>query len=78
MKARALAIKCAGVSYVIAETFARIFYRNSINIGLLIIECVEAARGRRVVRHAAPGKRKGNPAGNDGKWPGGDLPDFDA
>ena len=73
-----LAIKCAGVSYVIAETFARIFYRNSINIGLLIIECVEAARGRRVVRHAAPGKRKGNQAGNDGKWPGGDLPDFDA
>ena len=73
-----LAIKCAGVSYVIAETFARIFYRNSINIGLLIIECVEAARGRRVVRHAAPGKRKGNQAGNDGKWPGGGLPDFDA
>lgn len=39
-----LAIKCAGVSCVIAETFARIFYRNSINIGLPIIECVEAAR----------------------------------
>ena len=39
-----LAIKCAGVSCVIAETFARIFYRNSINIGLPIIECLEAAR----------------------------------
>ena len=39
-----LAIKCAGVSCVIAETFARIFYRNSINIGLPIIECREAAR----------------------------------
>lgn len=39
-----LAIKCAGVSCVIAETFARIFYRNSINIGLPIIECVEAAQ----------------------------------
>ena len=39
-----LAIKCAGVSCVIAETFARIFYRNSINIGLPIIECPEAAR----------------------------------
>ena len=73
-----LAIKTAGISVVIAKSFARIFYRNSINIGLLIIECVEAARGRRVVRHAAPGKRKGNQAGNDGKWPGGDLPDFDA
>ena len=39
-----MAIKCAGVSCVIAETFARIFYRNSINIGLPIIECAEAAR----------------------------------
>ena len=39
-----LAIKCAGVSCVIAETFARIFYRNAINIGLPIIECPEASR----------------------------------
>ena len=39
------AIKAAGVSCVIAETFARIFYRNAINIGLPIIECPEAARG---------------------------------
>lgn len=39
-----LAIKCAGVSCVIAETFARIFYRNSINIGLPIIECPKAAK----------------------------------
>ena len=38
-----LAIKCAGVSCVIAETFARIFYRNAINIGLPILECEEAA-----------------------------------
>jgi len=38
-----LAIKAAGVSCVIADTFARIFYRNSINIGLPIIECPEAA-----------------------------------
>ena len=40
-----LAIKAAGVSCVIAETFARIFYRNAINIGLPIIECPEASRG---------------------------------
>ena len=40
-----LAIKCAGVSCVIAETFARIFYRNSINIGLPILECEAAANG---------------------------------
>ena len=39
-----IAIKAAGVSCVIAETFARIFYRNAINIGLPIIECAEAAR----------------------------------
>lgn len=38
-----IAIKAAGVSCVIAETFARIFYRNSINIGLPIIECAPAA-----------------------------------
>jgi 3-isopropylmalate/(R)-2-methylmalate dehydratase small subunit len=39
-----LAIKTVGISCIIAETFARIFYRNSINIGLPILECVEAAR----------------------------------
>ena len=39
-----LCLKTAGVSCVIAETFARIFYRNAINIGLPIIECPEAAR----------------------------------
>lgn len=38
-----IAIKAAGISCVIAETFARIFYRNAINIGLPIIECPEAA-----------------------------------
>lgn len=40
-----IAIKAAGISCVIAETFARIFYRNAINIGLPIIECPEASRG---------------------------------
>ena len=39
-----IAIKAAGVSCVIAETFARIFYRNAINIGLPIIESAEAAQ----------------------------------
>ena len=39
-----IAIKESGISCVIAETFARIFYRNSINIGLAIIECPEAAK----------------------------------
>ena len=40
-----LAIKAAGVSCVIAKNFARIFYRNAINIGLPIIECPEASKG---------------------------------
>ena len=38
-----IAIKAAGIDCVIAETFARIFYRNAINIGLPIIECPQAA-----------------------------------
>ncbi|HIX47259.1 MAG TPA: 3-isopropylmalate dehydratase small subunit [Candidatus Borkfalkia faecigallinarum] len=37
-----IAIKASGVSLVIANSFARIFYRNSINIGLPILECPEA------------------------------------
>jgi 3-isopropylmalate/(R)-2-methylmalate dehydratase small subunit len=39
-----LAIKCGGVSCVIASTFARIFYRNAINIGMPILECDEAVK----------------------------------
>lgn len=40
-----IAIKAAGVSCVIAKTFARIFYRNAINIGLPILECEDAVEG---------------------------------
>ena len=40
-----VAIKAAGVSCVIAKSFARIFYRNAINIGLPILECPEAVEG---------------------------------
>ena len=40
-----IAIKASGVSLVIARSFARIFYRNSINIGLAILECSEAVDG---------------------------------
>ena len=40
-----IAIKASGVSLVIANSFARIFYRNSINIGLPILECPEAVDG---------------------------------
>ena len=40
-----IAIKESGISLVIAKSFARIFYRNSINIGLAIVECSEAVDG---------------------------------
>jgi len=40
-----IAIKESGISLVIAKSFARIFYRNAINIGLAIVECPEAAQG---------------------------------
>ncbi|MFH1189163.1 MAG: 3-isopropylmalate dehydratase small subunit [Candidatus Omnitrophota bacterium] len=40
-----VSIKAAGVSCVIAENFARIFFRNSINIGLPIVESAEASKG---------------------------------
>ena len=40
-----IAIKASGISLVIARSFARIFYRNSINIGLAIVECGEAVDG---------------------------------
>ena len=39
-----IAIKASGISCVIASTFARIFYRNAINIGLPILECDESAK----------------------------------
>jgi len=39
-----IAIKESGISLIIAENFARIFYRNAINIGLPIVECESAAR----------------------------------
>ena len=38
-----IAIKASGISCVIAKDFARIFYRNAINIGLPILECAEAS-----------------------------------
>ena len=40
-----IAIKESGISLVIAKSFARIFYRNSINIGLAIVECEDAVDG---------------------------------
>jgi len=39
-----ISIKAAGISCVVAQSFARIFYRNAFNMGLLIIECEDAAK----------------------------------
>ena len=43
LKTAGVSIKASGIDCVIAKTFARIFYRNSINIGLPILECPEAS-----------------------------------
>lgn len=55
-----IAIKASGVSCVIAKTFARIFYRNAINIGLPILQCSEAVEaissGNQVEVDTATGK----------------------
>lgn len=40
-----VALKAAGVACIVAKSFARIFYRNAINIGLPIVECAEAREG---------------------------------
>ncbi len=73
-----ISIKAAGVSCVIAETFARIFYRNSINIGLPIIECPEAAKeinaGDEVEIDFASGVITDNTTGR--KYQGQAFPEF--
>ena len=43
-----IVLKECGISYIIAESFARIFFRNAINIGLAIIECPQAAQAIKV------------------------------
>ncbi|MCR5720983.1 MAG: 3-isopropylmalate dehydratase small subunit [Lachnospiraceae bacterium] len=73
-----IAIKANGVSCVIAETFARIFYRNAINIGLPIMECPEAAKainaGDEVEINFDTGEIKDNTTGQSFK--GQPFPEF--
>jgi 3-isopropylmalate/(R)-2-methylmalate dehydratase small subunit len=54
-----VAIKAVGISCVVAKSFARIFYRNAINIGLIILECPELERigdGDTITVHPTTGK----------------------
>jgi 3-isopropylmalate/(R)-2-methylmalate dehydratase small subunit len=73
-----LAIKAVGVSVVIARSFARIFYRNAINIGLPILECAEAAAaaadGDELEVDLAAGRIKDLTTGAE--WQAQPLPDF--
>lgn len=73
-----ISIKANGVSCVIAETFARIFYRNAINIGLPIMECPEAAKainaGDEVEINFDTGEIKDNTTGQTFK--GQPFPEF--
>lgn len=73
-----ISIKAAGASCVIAENFARIFYRNCINIGLPIIECGDAAqdieKGDVVEVDVAEGKIKNQRSGKEFKFE--PLPEF--
>ena len=66
-----IAIKTSGVALVIANSFARIFYRNSINIGLPILECPRGRRRDRRRRHRVLRPVQGRDQGRDD---GQDLP----
>lgn len=73
-----IAIKACGVSCVIAENFARIFYRNAINIGLPIVECPAAARGSNEGDELEVDLVAGVVTNrtNGGKWPFARFPEF--
>jgi 3-isopropylmalate dehydratase small subunit len=63
-------IKQAGVDCVIAESFARIFYRNSINIGLVLVECrVEAEEGDMMSVDIDNGKVRNESSGKEWTFP---------
>jgi 3-isopropylmalate/(R)-2-methylmalate dehydratase small subunit len=63
-------IKQAGVDVVIAESFARIFYRNSINIGLVLVECkVEANEGDVLAVDVDAGKVRNETTGKECTFP---------
>ncbi|MDW5562824.1 MAG: 3-isopropylmalate dehydratase [Methanomassiliicoccus sp.] len=63
-------IRQAGVDCVIAESFARIFYRNSINIGLVLVECkIEASEGDTISVDVDRGKVRNETTGKEWSFP---------
>ena len=71
-----LAIKAAGIRVVIAESFARIFYRNAFNIGLPLLESEEAARGLADGGRATVDLATGAIEGETGSFQARPIPEF--
>ncbi len=71
-----LAIKAAGIRVIIAESFARIFYRNAFNIGLPLLESVEASEGLSDGERAAVDLAAGRIKGTGGAFQAQPIPDF--
>lgn len=71
-----IAIKASGVSCVIAESFARIFFRNAINIGLPILECpgITAAKGDEIEVDLGTGVIRNKTTGRD--FSSNPIPEF--
>jgi len=65
----------AGISCIVAESFARIFFRNSINIGLLLVECkIDTKEGETITVDPDNGKVKDNGTGKEYTFP--EYPEF--
>jgi len=71
-----LAIKAAGIKVIIAESFARIFYRNAFNIGLPLLESAEACEALSDGDHASVGLASGEIEGKGQVFTATPIPDF--
>ncbi|MDD5723871.1 MAG: 3-isopropylmalate dehydratase small subunit [Syntrophales bacterium] len=71
-----LAIKAAGIRVIIAESFARIFYRNAFNIGLPLLESVEASQGLSDGEKAVVDLASGRIEGGGDTFQAKPIPDF--
>ncbi|MBW2675447.1 MAG: 3-isopropylmalate dehydratase small subunit [Deltaproteobacteria bacterium] len=71
-----LAIKAAGIRVIIAESFARIFYRNAFNIGLPLLESVDASKGLSDGKRVAIDLADGRIEGAEGVFQAKPIPDF--